>query len=332
MNLVIITAAAIGVVLLVYLILLIRNRSNKVPVPDFLLRDRNSSASGDNKAVNIGGHNLNGHVYLFIQELSAILNLTSKQTLERLLSNDPIDKTTQIVNGSFLQLNLVGKLVPEQTTENPIQSIDKLTCLKHLFDLETLIIGGNQLRELDLSPNTALKKLHIEQLSCDLQLNISNNRSLKNMSGYDHKNSIYLEVYCTENQRNNLFGQHKTGIFSFPDDTNQRHDFVRAYNWDDGTDLLKYVIRHTDTDRSTARMIYWMGQPEWFCQYDKEKEIPMSQLSTFYLLNEIENRVKNDFYNQQTIPFDPRDDQGIKYTSKYPDIEMYRFVAKEMYE
>lgn len=85
------------------------------------------------------------------------------------------------------------------------------------------------------------------------------------------------------------------------------HRFATRHNWDDGVDLLRQCIRHPACSLATALLVYWRGQPRYFCQYTRRSAVPEHERPQYDLLKAIEGRVARGTYRVLAgTTFDPR--------------------------
>jgi hypothetical protein len=77
------------------------------------------------------------------------------------------------------------------------------------------------------------------------------------------------------------------------------HQMVMGWNWDNNTDFLDWLIDNPKTDKATILMIYWKSVPN---ERSKNKKV-------------IEERY-NNFYNNQKIAYNPKDDEGTDWISE----------------
>jgi hypothetical protein len=107
------------------------------------------------------------------------------------------------------------------------------------------------------------------------------------------------------------------------------HQVAWNWNWDNGTDPLTWIIRQSTCASGTALLIYWYGGPRWYTQYETRDAIDAYQRTTYDLLQEIEQHYVSGRYTNQSIAFDPTNDEGIDWTKEYAD-ELLRQPIPEM--
>lgn len=85
------------------------------------------------------------------------------------------------------------------------------------------------------------------------------------------------------------------------------HQFVLHWNYDDGIDPFKWIIKQKYLDKGTALCLYWMLQPDYFCRFKNESEIK-NQLNyeNYKLIKEIEEKYVSGFYTDENFSFDPK--------------------------
>jgi hypothetical protein len=97
------------------------------------------------------------------------------------------------------------------------------------------------------------------------------------------------------------------------------HAYASEFNWDCGCEEMRDVIRHPLCDLGTALLIYWHAAPSWFLQYADRSEVGEHEIDTLTLIEEIEQRVRDQQYKTASQPFDPRNDRGTDWTTLYDD-------------
>ena len=79
---------------------------------------------------------------------------------------------------------------------------------------------------------------------------------------------------------------------------------AETYNWDDGTEVLKWIIESPICDKGTASLIFWSAEPDFYFDYT-EKTIVDYEKGTFDLLQKIIKKFRNSEFNRSKIKFDP---------------------------
>lgn len=85
------------------------------------------------------------------------------------------------------------------------------------------------------------------------------------------------------------------------------HAFADAFNWDDShVKALFEVIRHPLCDASTAKMLYWLADPdELFLACSKRDVDSELRREHWDLLLEIETRLAGNRFRTSSLPFTP---------------------------
>lgn len=87
------------------------------------------------------------------------------------------------------------------------------------------------------------------------------------------------------------------------------HQFVQHWNYDDGIEPFKWIVKQVYLDKGTALCLYWMLQPDYFCKFKNEDEIKEDLNYEHYkLIQEIEERYCSGFYEDKNYSFDPREE------------------------
>ncbi|MFD2561822.1 DUF4274 domain-containing protein [Aquimarina rubra] len=81
------------------------------------------------------------------------------------------------------------------------------------------------------------------------------------------------------------------------------HQMAIDWNYDGSKTFLEWLIDNNNTEKATVLMIYWMSNPK----------------KGFKFQNKLEENYISGFYNNETILFDPKDDDGIDWTKEYPN-------------
>lgn len=94
------------------------------------------------------------------------------------------------------------------------------------------------------------------------------------------------------------------------------HQFVQHWNYDDGIEPFKWIIKQKYLDKGTALCLYWMLQPDYFCKFKNEDEIKEAfNYETYLLIKEIEERYVSGFYKEENFSFDPKEEFLNEYSN-----------------
>jgi hypothetical protein len=87
------------------------------------------------------------------------------------------------------------------------------------------------------------------------------------------------------------------------------HQFVQHWNYDDGIEPFKWIIKQKYLDKGTALCLYWMLQPDYFCQFKTEDEIKENlNHESYKLVKEIEKKYCSGYYQDENFSFDPKNE------------------------
>lgn len=116
----------------------------------------------------------------------------------------------------------------------------------------------------------------------------------------------------------------------------QWHQVACNWNWDNGEQELRWIIRQPSCDRGTALLVYWHGGPRWYAQYATRDEVPRHELEGYALVREIEHRYLTGAYTRQELAFDPHADYGVSergydWTLAYADLPNRHPIPELMY-
>lgn len=118
-------------------------------------------------------------------------------------------------------------------------------------------------------------------------------------------------------------------------DLKDRHRLVLGWNWDSGTNVLKWIANDPDTDKATALMLYWKSAPRYTKQYaDRGEALKHDTLAidSFDLVEEIEKLFLSGLHKNHRFAFDPTNDGGTNWTTEYLDKPIKREIPSVMFE
>ena len=118
-------------------------------------------------------------------------------------------------------------------------------------------------------------------------------------------------------------------------DPKDRHRLVLGWNWDSGTDVLKWIANDSDTDKATALAIYWTACPRANSKPFENREEVLERASysinEYDLIEAIEQLYLSGFYKNQRLAFDPTNDKGTNWTTEYLDKPVKREIPSTMF-
>lgn len=83
------------------------------------------------------------------------------------------------------------------------------------------------------------------------------------------------------------------------------HKMAMDWNYDSSKTFLQWLVKNQQTEKATILMIYWMSSPKHGFEYQ----------------NEIEKNYISGYYTNQSLGFNPKDDDGLDWTQEYPDLD-----------
>lgn len=87
------------------------------------------------------------------------------------------------------------------------------------------------------------------------------------------------------------------------------HFLAEIYNWDDGIELLNWIIESEKCDKGTASMIFWRSVPDYYLdKNENENEIEDYEKDTFNLINKIVEKFKSENFKNSRIKYNPNED------------------------
>ena len=104
--------------------------------------------------------------------------------------------------------------------------------------------------------------------------------------------------------------------FQLLDSAASMHFLADIYNWDDGEEVLDWIISNPKCDKGTALLIFWRAQPDDYTCYENEKEADYNS-GVFLMLKKIIKNFETDFYKKEAIFCDPKNEvYDINYKDK----------------
>ncbi len=94
------------------------------------------------------------------------------------------------------------------------------------------------------------------------------------------------------------------------------HLIAGNYNWDDGAEVLTWIIDSPLCDKATAAMTFWHSQPSYYTQFDNEEEASWAG-DVYTLLRKIIENFELNFYKTTLISYNPQTDpkaEGVEET------------------
>ena len=101
------------------------------------------------------------------------------------------------------------------------------------------------------------------------------------------------------------------------------HLIVGNYNWDDGAEVLTWVVQSPLCEQATAAMVFWHAQPSYYTQFDNEEEASWAA-EVYTLLRTILANWEAGRYHTGLVAYDPQADpkaEGIEET--YPNAKWH---------
>jgi hypothetical protein len=92
-------------------------------------------------------------------------------------------------------------------------------------------------------------------------------------------------------------------IFEKLNSTDQYY-LAENYNWDDGVEILQWIIESKKCDKGTASLIFWMSEPDYYFE-KSESEISNYEKDTFLLLKRIVEKFNNKEFKKSNLKYDP---------------------------
>ncbi len=78
-----------------------------------------------------------------------------------------------------------------------------------------------------------------------------------------------------------------------------------VYNWDDGVEILFWIIDSDKCDKGTASLIFWRAEPDFYIERTSET-IPSYEKDVFELLKKIVLKFNKSSFSHNKFCFDPQ--------------------------
>jgi hypothetical protein len=79
---------------------------------------------------------------------------------------------------------------------------------------------------------------------------------------------------------------------------------AQNYNWDDGIEVLKWIIESKKCDKGTASLIFWASEPDYYFK-KSESEILDYEKEVFLLLKKIVDKFNKKEFKKSNLKYDP---------------------------
>jgi hypothetical protein len=107
----------------------------------------------------------------------------------------------------------------------------------------------------------------------------------------------------------------------------EQYYLADIYNWDDGVEILNWIIDSEKCDKGTASLIFWRSEPDFYIEKTAET-IPSYEKEVFDLLQKIISKFNSNSFKRGRLKFDPSAKTGvIDWTRKY---DGWGFIPKEL--
>jgi hypothetical protein len=81
---------------------------------------------------------------------------------------------------------------------------------------------------------------------------------------------------------------------------------AQNYNWDDGIEVLKWIVESKKCDKGTASLIFWTSEPDYYFE-KSESEISDYEKDTFLLLKRIVEKFNTNEFKSSNLKYNPTD-------------------------
>jgi len=104
-------------------------------------------------------------------------------------------------------------------------------------------------------------------------------------------------------------------IFQKLNSTDQ-YFLAENYNWDDGIEVLNWIINSPKCDKGTATLVFWRAEPRDYAEFNDEN-VGESELEIFDLLQNIISKIKNREFKKSRFEFIPSKYEISEFSSEY---------------
>ncbi|MBL3659063.1 DUF4274 domain-containing protein [Fulvivirga sediminis] len=84
----------------------------------------------------------------------------------------------------------------------------------------------------------------------------------------------------------------------------EQYYLAENFNWDDGVDVLNWIVESKKCDKGTAALIFWKADPDFYMERTLES-IEDYERGVFDLLQKILRKFNNDEFTRSKLKFDP---------------------------
>jgi hypothetical protein len=107
--------------------------------------------------------------------------------------------------------------------------------------------------------------------------------------------------FSFRNEDDNYLPDYK--LFERLNSTDQFY-LAEIYNWDDGVEVMRWIIESPKCDKGTALSIFWKAEPYYYFE-KSESEIEDYEKDCFLLLRRIVEKFNNKEFKKSNLKFDP---------------------------
>jgi len=108
------------------------------------------------------------------------------------------------------------------------------------------------------------------------------------------------------------------------------HQFVWNYNWDGGFEIIEEVINHPLCDIRNSPAHLLVCRTGYLYQYATADEAPNDY--HYKLVSDLEAKILSGGFPSSEIAFDPTNDEGYDWTTRYQQCVQKRQIPEAMYQ
>lgn len=110
------------------------------------------------------------------------------------------------------------------------------------------------------------------------------------------------------------------------------HTFSDKFNWDEDVEHMFAVIRHSQCEAATAKLVYWRSEPNYYQKFTAVEQVEEYHRDIYRLQREIEQGMADGKYPSGKLKYDPKDDNGYNRTeSNVSENEIKKGIPSYMY-
>lgn len=115
------------------------------------------------------------------------------------------------------------------------------------------------------------------------------------------------EQFISDNFIELSFNERKPNFTLFNTLSPSEHYYLASiYNWDDGTEILNWIVDSEQCDKGTASLIFWRAEPAFYI-HRTSHSIATNEKDVFELLQKIISKFNSGSFKHGRLKFDPKE-------------------------